>query len=112
MTIGAFLLTTRGFDSTNRTLVAIVDVAALGLGLPFVYTGCVRIADPGLSFLVTDYKRERATFGGQDGYVTRATGSSRMMLSRRGAIGFASVGLVLWAGAFAGAIALAGALRR
>ncbi len=88
LTVTVFLITAWHLSPGFMAIVGTIDAMALGLGIPFVYIGTKRIADPSL------------TFQGSDG----AGRSMTMKFSRLGAIGFTCTGLVFYAGLLIGGI--------
>ncbi len=92
VTIIVFLITAWGLPPGFIAIVGTIDAMALGIGIPFVYAGTKRIADPSQTFQAGD----------------QAAGGKTMKFSRLEAIGFTCIGLVFSGGFLIGGVFAAG----
>jgi hypothetical protein len=110
VTVVVWLMSSWGLPGEKMAAVAAMHGGALAIGFPFLWRGVPSIADPSRTFENADYETSRVSIGGHSHVASRYRGTQTMQFSRRGAIGFTSVGLVLYAGLLIGGVFLARAL--
>ena len=99
-----WFVSTWGVTSSGKLIAGVIDVIALGFAVPFVWIGTSRIADPSQTVQAANYSSSSVSIGGHSHIVSRATGSSTVKFSRRGAIGFTCFGLVFYLGLMIGGV--------